>query len=201
MQRKFAKESRREGVAIHPKAHKILMRRKSLPGQLSDARRRKPTKYSTQLREKQKVKRLYGLQEKQFRRLIKEAERSDGITGVVLLQFLERRIDNALYRLRLSTSRPAARQLVTHGHMLLNGRRVDVPSIRLKPGDELKLRPKSRKSPYWQDRQNALEEGAITASWIKLDKSKLTLKVTGIPQRQEAEPEINEQLIVEFYSR
>lgn len=194
----IVKRSRREGVALHPKAHKVMARRKALPGERAGARRGKMTQYAQQLREKQKVKRMYGLLEKQFRRLVKEAERRDGVSGELLLQFLERRLDNAVYRLHLAPSRTAARQLVTHGHIMLNGRRVDIPSIRLKPGDEISIRPKSAKNSYFQTLE--LDE-AVNVSWLSLNKGKMTAKVTGLPTREEAEPEISEQLIIEFYSR
>lgn len=194
----IVKRSRREGVALHPKAHKIMVRRKALPGERAGTRRGKITQYGQQLREKQKVKRIYGLLEKQFRRLVEEAEKSGGVTGETLLQHLERRLDNVVYRLQLAPSRQAARQLVTHGHIMLNGRRVDVPSIRVKVGDEITVRPKSAKNTYFQ----TLEiEHPVDLSWLSFNKSKLTAKVTGLPKREEAEPDISEQLIIEFYSR
>lgn len=194
----IVKRSRREGVALHPKAHKIMVRRKALPGERPGGRRGKMTQYAKQLREKQKVKRYYGLLEKQFKRLVTEAERREGVSGELLLQYLEQRLDNAVYRLHLAPSRTAARQLVTHGHIMLNGKRVDIPSIRLKVGDEISVRPKSSKNTYF----SALEIDAGTdVSWLSLNKSKLTAKVTGLPKREESEPDINEQLIIEFYSR
>jgi small subunit ribosomal protein S4 len=122
--------SRREGYALHPKAHKALVKRSAPPGQQQNGRGGRPrqaSQYSLQLREKQKVKRLYGLLERQFSKLMKEASKSRGQSGQVLLQLLERRADNVVYRSGLASSRRAARQLVTHGHFLLNGRRVDVP--------------------------------------------------------------------------
>lgn len=194
----IVKRSRREGVALHPKAHKVMVRRKALPGQRANARRPKLTQYARQLREKQKVKRMYGLLEKQFRRLIKEAERRDGVTGELLLEYLERRLDNVVYRLHLAPSRTAARQLVTHGHIMLNGRRVDIPSIRVKTGDEIAIRPKSAKNTYFELLD---DDDAPSVSWLSLNKAKRTAKVTARPTREEAEPEISEQLIIEFYSR
>lgn len=194
----IVKRSRREGVALHPKAHKVMVRRKALPGQRAGSRRGKLSQYAQQLREKQKVKRLYGLLEKQFRRLVKEAERREGVTGELLLEYLERRLDNVVYRLHLAPSRTAARQLVTHGHIMLNGRRVDVPSIRVRPGDEISVRPKSQKNAYF----SVLEfDSGNELSWLSFNKSKLTAKVTTAPKREEAEPDISEQLIIEFYSR
>src|SRR5579872_3605115 len=135
----IVKMSRREGYALHPKAHKALVKRSTPPGQQAGGRgpRNKASQYSLQLREKQKVKRLYGLLERQFSNLMKEASRSRGQSGIVLLQLLEQRADNVAYRAGFAVSRRAARQLVTHGHFELNGRRVDIPSIQLKPGDKL----------------------------------------------------------------
>ena len=124
------KIARREGAHTHPKAVKALTRRNYGPGQHGQSRRPKPSDYSLQLREKQKVKRFYGILEKQFRRYIGKAEKMPGVTGENLLQLLERRLDNVIYRLGVAPSRPAARQIVSHGHVLLNGKRVDIPSSR-----------------------------------------------------------------------
>src|SRR3954462_12968896 len=145
----IVKMSRREGYALHPKAHKALVKRPTKPGQHGqNMRLGKQSQYALQLREKQKVKRLYGLLERQFSNLMKEANRRQGQSGQVLLQFLEQRADNAIYRAGLAPSRRAARQLVTHGHFLLNGTRIDIPSIRLKAGDALTARPHSLKTEY-----------------------------------------------------
>ena len=198
----IVKQSRREGYALHPKAHKILAKKTGIPGQHSGSRQSKPSLYQVQLREKQKVRRLYGLLEKQFANLMNEASRKDGLAGENLLQLLELRADNAVYRAGFATSRRAARQLVGHGHFILNGRRVDIPSIRLKPGDELVVRPKSAKSGYFtqiDDVVNNSIQGPL--SWLKSDAKKLKIEVTGLPKRDEAEADINEQLIVEYYSR
>ncbi|PSO44692.1 30S ribosomal protein S4 [Candidatus Saccharibacteria bacterium SW_7_54_9] len=194
----IVKQSRREGAALEPKAHKVMVRRKALPGERAGARRSKTTQYGQQLRQKQKVKRMYGLLEKQFRRLVEEAERERGITGEILLQLLERRLDNVVYRLQLASSRRAARQLVNHGHIMLNGRRVDVPSIRVTVGDEITIRPKSAKNAYFQSLDIDQD---VDLSWLSFDPTKLRAKVTGVPRRDEAEPDISEQLIIEFYSR
>src|SRR3982751_2377126 len=149
--RPIGKLSRREGYALHPKAHKILVKRSGPPGQKgSYGGRIKSSQYSLQLREKQKVKRLYGLLERQFSKLMKEASRTTGQSGATLLEFLERRLDNVIYRAGFAPSRNAARQLVTHGHFLLNDRRVDIPSIRMKAGDVLVVRPHSQKSEYFK---------------------------------------------------
>ena len=198
----IVKQSRREGYALHPKAHKIMARKSGIPGVHAHGRQGKPSLYLTQLREKQKVRRTYGLLEKQFAKLMNEATRQPGLSGENLLRMLEQRIDNAVYRAGFATSRRAARQLVGHGHFMLNGRRVDIPSIRLKPGDELVVRPKSTKSGYFTELDEVVKastQGAL--SWIKSDPKKMTISITGTPKREEAEADINEQLIVEYYSR
>lgn len=199
--RSIVKLSRREGYALHPKAHKALMKRPTLPGQHGNNIRTKTSQYATQLREKQKVKRIYGLLEKQFAKLMKEAMRREGQTGTTLLEYLERRMDNAVYRAGFAPSRRAARQLVTHGHFMLNGRRVDIPSIRLSVGDEIALRDSSKNNEYFKKLDDISPAGESLASWLKVDRKKLVFSVVGLPSREEAEPEIKEQLIVEYYSR
>lgn len=198
----IVKQSRREGYALHPKAHKIMARKSGIPGEHAHSRQGKPSLYLTQLREKQKVRRTYGLLEKQFARLMKEATRKEGLAGENLLQLLERRLDNAVYRAGFATSRRAARQLVSHGHFMLNGRRVDIPSIRLKAGDEISVRQKSTKSGYFSQIDDVVKNSSQGAlSWMKSDPKKLAISITGNPKREEAEADINEQLIVEYYSR
>lgn len=200
----IVKMSRREGYALHPKAHKALVKRSTPPGQASGGRGGRPSKasqYSLQLREKQKVKRLYGLLEKQFSNLMKEASRVPGQSGQVLLQFLERRLDNVIYRAGFAPSRRAARQLATHGHFELNGRRVDVPSIRLKNGDTLVLRDHSKQSEYFKRHDETSPAPSTIPAWLKVDRKKVSISVTGLPVRDDAEPDIKEQLIVEYYSR
>lgn len=198
----IVKQSRREGYALHPKAHKIMVKRTNIPGEHGGGRQQKPSGYALQLREKQKVRRLYGLLEKQFSNLMKEASRSTGQSGQILLQLLERRLDNAVYRAGFATSRRAARQLVGHGHFMLNGRRVDIPSIRVNEGDEITVRAKSASNEYFKllaDTAAAANQPSL--SWLKSDAKKKTIQITGLPKREEAEPDINEQLIVEYYSR
>lgn len=198
----IVKMSRREGYALHPKAHKALAKRTSMPGQAANARmRNKPSQYALQLREKQKVKRLYGLLEKQFSNLMAEASRTPGQSGATLLQYLERRLDNAVYRAGFAPSRRGARQLVTHGHFVLNGRRVDVPSIRVKQGDVIELREHSKASEYFKKLDDTSPAPSTIPTWQSVDRKKVHVKITGIPTRDDAEPEINEQLIVEYYSR
>ena len=198
----IVKQSRREGYALHPKAHKIMAKKTSIPGQHGRSRQGKKSLYATQLREKQKVRRTYGLLEKQFARLMKEADRAQGLAGENLLKFLERRLDNAVYRAGFASSRRASRQLVSHGHFMLNGRRVDIPSIRLKAGDEIVVRPKSTKSTYFSELDEIVKNtNQPPLSWMKSDPKKMTITITGEPQREEAEVDIDEQLIVEYYSR
>lgn len=194
--------SRREGYALHPKAHKALAKRTSMPGQAANARmRNKPSQYSLQLREKQKVKRLYGLLEKQFSNLMAEAARTPGQSGATLLQYLERRLDNAVYRAGFASSRRAARQLVTHGHFMYNGRRVDIPSIRVREGDVIELREHSKSSEYFKRLDDVSPAPSTIPTWQNVDRKKVKVTVTGLQVREDAEPEINEQLIVEYYSR
>jgi small subunit ribosomal protein S4 len=198
----IVKQSRREGVALHPKAHKIMARKSGIPGEHAGGRQSKPSMYATQLREKQKVRRMYGLLEKQFAKLMNEAGRKEGLAGENLLQLLERRLDNTVYRAGFATSRRAARQLVSHGHFELNGRRVDIPSIRVSAGDTIVVRAKSQKSGYFAQINDVIAntvQGPL--SWLKADVKKFKVEVTGLPKREEAEADINEQLIVEYYSR
>jgi len=197
----IVKRSRREGYALHPKAHKVLVKRASKPGQQPRDRRSKASQYAIQLREKQKVKRLYGLLERQFAKLTAEAIRQPGQSGNNLLEMLERRLDNIIYRSGLASSRPAARQLANHGHFLLNGSRVNVPSILLSVGDNLSLREHSRQSSYFKQLDELSPPPAGLPDWLRVDRGKGEIKVLSLPSREEAEPDIQEQLIIEFYSR
>ncbi|HSX28724.1 MAG TPA: 30S ribosomal protein S4 [Candidatus Saccharimonadales bacterium] len=199
----IVKQSRREGYALHPKAHKIMVKKTGIPGAHAHDRHSKPSLYSIQLREKQKVRRIYGLLERQFSKLMKEASRKQGQSGEVLLQFLEQRLDNVVYRAGFAVSRRGARQLTGHGHFMLNGRRVDIPSIRIKPGDVITVRPSSAKNEYFSKQLDDVLKASVQTqlSWMKSDPKKMTITITGLPSREEAEPEINEQLIVEYYSR
>ena len=198
----IGKQSRREGYALAPKAQKIMAKKTGIPGQHADMRVRGGSLYLTQLREKQKVRRIYGLLEKQFAKLMREAQRSQGMTGEKLLEYLERRADNVVYRAGFAATRRAARQLVSHGHFTLNGNRIDIPSIRLNPGDVLEVRPKSKKNTYFAsiaDIAGAANQASL--SWLKSDVKGMKIEITGTPKREEAEVGINEQLIVEYYSR
>lgn len=193
----IVKQSRREGYALAPKAAKVMAKKTGIPGEHSGMRVRGGSLYLVQLREKQKVRRLYGLLEKQFAKLMREAQRAEGLTGENLLQFLERRADNVVYRAGFATTRRQARQLVSHGHFMLNGNRINIPSIRLKPGDVLEVRAKSQKSDFFK----TIPGLQTPLSWLKSDAKSLKIEITAQPKREEAEPGINEQLIVEYYSR
>lgn len=197
----IVKMSRREGYALHPKAHKALVKRSAPPGEHGRNMRSKPSQYAVQLREKQKVKRLYGLLERQFSNLMKEASKTKGQSGTKLLQYLECRLDNTVYRAGFASSRRAARQLVTHGHFMLNGRRVDIPSMRVKPEDKIAIREKSKSSEYFKRIDDTSPAPSETPEWLKVDRKKFEIVVSGLPTREDSEPDINEQLIVEYYSR
>lgn len=201
----IVKMSRREGYALHPKAHKAMVKRPYGPGQHGNSGggryRAKASQYSLQLREKQKVKRLYGLLEKQFAKLMVEASKVSGQTGETLLQYLELRLDNAVYRAGFAPSRRASRQIVSHGHFMLNDKRIDVPSIRLKAGDKLVLRTRSQSNDYFKHLDELSPAPATIPAWMKVNRKKFEVNITGVPTRDEAEPDINEQLIVEYYSR
>lgn len=196
----IGKQSRREGYALAPKAQKVMAKKTGIPGQHADMRVRGGSLYLTQLREKQKVRRIYGLLEKQFAKLMREASRAEGMTGENLLNYLERRADNVVYRAGFASTRRAARQLVSHGHFTLNGRRIDIPSIRVKPGDVLEVRAKSKKNSYFTN-LNDVNSGKASLSWMKSDIKNMKIEIIGQPKREEAEVGINEQLIVEYYSR
>lgn len=196
------KRSRREGYALHPKAHKALVKRSTIPGQHGRSQQRtKTSQYALQLREKQKVKRLYGLLEKQFAKLMDESSRAKGQSGELMLEFLERRLDNAVYRAGFATSRRAARQLVTHGHFTVNDRRTDVPSLRLSSGDKIVLREHSKNNEYFKHLDELSPSPSDVPQWLKVDRKKFEITVSSLPVREDAEPDIKEQLIVEYYSR
>jgi small subunit ribosomal protein S4 len=162
--------------------------------------RHKESDFGLQLREKQKARRIYGVQERQFRRYFRSAQRVQGMTGVTLLLTLERRLDNVVYRLGLADSRAQARQLVRHGHFWLNGHNHDVPSYLVETGDVIEVRPLSRGNGYFK----LLAERGVERTapeWLDLDASRLVGRVVSVPDRQSVELPLNEQLIVEYYSR
>jgi small subunit ribosomal protein S4 len=197
---------RREGMKLFLKgercyAEKCAIEKRNMPpGQHSKARKAKLVGYGLQLREKQKVKRIYGILENQFRRYFEAAERQRGITGETLLQLLERRLDNIIYRLGLATSRPQARQLVRHGHFLVNGRKVDIPSYSIRAGDVVTVRVTSAKHVAIQ---HAIEEvkGRGIPPWLEFDGEKIAGRVASLPTREQINLPVQEQLIVELYSK
>jgi small subunit ribosomal protein S4 len=197
---------RREGMKLFLKGERCytekcaIEKRNLPPGQHGKLRKAKLVGYGLQLREKQKVKRIYGVLENQFRRYFEMADRTRGITGETLLQLLERRLDNVIYRLGLSTSRPQARQLVRHGHFLVNGRKVDVPSYSVKAGDVITVRGGSAQNATIQ---HAMEEvkGRGIPDWLQFDAGNLTGRIQSLPTREQINLPVQEQLIVELYSK
>ena len=169
-------------------------------GRMAQFRRRRTSDYSRQLREKQKVRRIYGVLERQFRRYFREAERRPGLTGANLLIILESRLDNVIYRLGFADSRAQARQLVQHGHFVVNGRRTNIPSYIVRPQDGIVVREGSRSRTYFKDRAELLNEGAVP-NWLSLDPGTMVARVLQLPAREDIAAGLNEQLIVEYYSR
>lgn len=196
---------RREGNKLFLKGSRCFSekcaveKRSYAPGQHGPARRR-VSEYQTQLREKQKLKRIYGLFEGQFRGYFKKAVSQKGATGENLLQILERRLDNIVYRMGFSSSRKEARQLVNHGHFLVNGRKVDVPSYLIRSGDTVELRSKSRKMIQVKSALDSAEGKGIP-HWLELDKANYKGQVKAFPTKEELAMPVNEQLVVELYSR
>lgn len=197
---------RREGMKLFLKGTKCnsnkcpFDKKGYAPGQHGRARRYKQSEYAIQLREKQKVKRMYGLLERQFHNYFEKAERAKGITGVNLLQMLECRLDNIVYRLGLAPSRAAARQLIRHRHFLVNGKLVDIPSYQLQAGDEVKVREKSRQLDIVHASMKRVRDGKMV-SWLSLDKAGMSGKLLEIPDRENIPVTVDESLIVELYSK
>ncbi len=197
---------RREGMKLFLKGERCysdkcaIEKRNVPPGQHGRARRAKMVGYGIQLREKQKVKRTYGVLESQFRRYFEAADRQKGITGELLLQMLERRLDNVVYRLGFATSRAQARQLVRHGHFQVNGKKVDVPSYSVRIGEVITVRESSRNTPAIL---HAIEEvkGRGIPEWLSFDANGMTGKVSSLPTREQINLPVQEQLIVELYSK
>jgi small subunit ribosomal protein S4 len=170
------------------------------PGQHGRSRRFKQSEYSIQLREKQKVKRMFGVLERQFRNYFAKADRSKGITGENLLKILEFRLDNIVYRLGLAASRNAARQLVRHRHILVNGRLVDIPSYQVSVGDEIRVKEKSRQLDLIHNSMKRVRDGKLVP-WLELDKAQMKGSIIEIPTREAIPVNVNENLIVELYSK
>lgn len=201
---------RREGMKLYLKGERCYgpkcavseeKKRNFPPGQHGQARKPKIVGYGLQLREKQKTKRYFGLGEGQFRNLFEKAATTKGITGEVMLQMLERRLDNAIYRIGFATSRAGARQLVRHGHVHVNGRKVNIPSFQVKAGDEVTIRDKSKENPAVLAAREATAH-LPSPSWLEIDRENLKARVIGNPKREElVQINLNEQLIVELYSK
>ena len=177
-----------------------MERRAYAPGERGKSRRIKETNYGVQLREKQKARRIYGVMERQFRNYFTKATQAKGITGEALLQMLERRLDNVVYRLGFAQNRGQARQLVRHGHFAVNGRNVDIPSFLVKVGDQVQVRDKSKKLTVIQ---GAIEsrKGQSGPEWLEMDAGQMSGRILNIPLRDSIPTPINEQLIVELYSK
>lgn len=191
------KLSRRLGVSLSGTG-KELAKRPYAPGQHGPTQRKKLSEYGMQLQEKQKLRLMYGVNEKQFRNLFKRAGKMKGVHGENFMKLLESRLDNLVYRLGLARTRAQARQLVVHGHILLNGQKVDRPSYQVKPGDVIGVREKSRNLQIIKE---ALEERQYLPEYLTFDENKMEGTFTRIPERSELPSEINETMIVEFYSR
>ena len=196
---------RREGTKLFLKGDRCygpkcaLANRQTIPGEHGQARQRKPSEYGLQLREKQKAKRAYGVMETQFHRYFETAERQKGITGENLLILLERRLDNVIYRMGFGASRPQARQIVRHGHVLVNGKKVNIPSYLVDANDVITIREKSAEQEHFK----ALREGTnrVIPKWLTVDNENLKATVTALPAREDVDLTLQEHLIVELYSR
>ena len=189
-----------ENIFGNPKYDRLLNRKPYSPGQHGQSRRSKLSNYGIQLQEKQKIKFMYGLLEKQFRLTFVRAEKMKGETGTNMLQILESRLDNVVYRLGFAPSRPAARQLVSHKHFLVNNKIVNISSFIVKPGDVIEVREKSRKMDIILESMRRIK-GDMDLSWLSLDKAKMKGTFNAVPDRDEMQLTINEQLVVELYSK
>ncbi|MDO4568294.1 MAG: 30S ribosomal protein S4 [Clostridia bacterium] len=200
------RQCRREGTKLFLKGNRCytekcsLDKRHTIPGQHGQGRMRRPSEYGMQLREKQKVRRTYGVLESQFKKYYDMAVNMRGVTGDNMLQLLERRLDNVVYRLGFGDSRPMARQLVNHGHITVDGKKVDIPSYIVKPGQVISLRDNARQ---FAGIKQLREEGSAKPipKWLELDAPNLTGRVAVLPQREDIDLSVQEHLIVEFYSR
>ena len=197
---------RREGMKLFLKGERCytekcaIEKRNVPPGQHGRARKAKMVGYGIQLREKQKVKRTYGVLENQFRRYFESADRTKGITGELLLQMLERRLDNVIYRLGFAASRPQARQLVRHGHFTVNGRKVDIPSFAVRIGDAIAVRPSSTENATIAHAREEVKGRGIP-EWLTLEATGIAGRISSLPSRAQINLPVQEQLIVELYSK
>jgi small subunit ribosomal protein S4 len=200
---------RREGEKLFLKGSRCLtpkcsFERRSYPpgqhGREKQFRRGRASDYLLQLREKQKARRVYGVMERQFSRYFKRAEQQVGLTGTNLLVLLESRLDNVVYRLGIASSRAQARQLVSHGHVMINGRKTDIPSALVAPGDIVSVRPESLRRTYFKGLREDMDDRRVPR-WLALESNQLSAKVLHLPAREDIDVTLNEQLIVEYYSR
>lgn len=197
---------RREGMKLFLKGTRCMSKkcsmeeRKNPPG-LPSKRKGKVTEYSFQLREKQKVKRIYGVLEKKFRDYFDKAHHAEGITGELLLQFLERRLDNVVFRLGFATSRSQARTFITHGHVMVNGHRVDIASYQIKIGDKVSFNPKFQSSSMLEMNINQAKSLNRNPNWLSADFEKKTGEILSLPKREHVDLPVKEQVIVELYSK
>ena len=191
------KKSRRLGFSTLENG-KDLAKKPYAPGIHGNQRRRKQSEYGIQLQEKQKIRFMYGLNEKQFRKTFEKASKMKGITGENFLILLESRLDNIVYRLGMAKTRRSARQIVNHGHITVNGKKVDIPSYEVKVGDVISVKEQSLEHPAIKE---AVEASVGTPKFVEFDKTKLIGKYLRLPDRKELNPEINESLVVEFYNR
>lgn len=196
---------RRQGMKLFLKGErcftpKCAVERRPTPPGDHGQRRRKVSEYGEHLKEKQKVRAIYGVLERQFRKHFEEAKRLPGATGENLLRLLESRLDNVVYRLGFADSRNQARQLVTHGHIQVNGRKTDIPSALVRPGDVISVAPGSRNLEFFKVVAETLDKKSVPR-WLQLDAAHMTGRVLSLPSRDEIETNVNEQLVVEFYSR
>ncbi|MFO7545622.1 MAG: 30S ribosomal protein S4 [Trueperaceae bacterium] len=196
------KISRREGVNLveSPKVQKYMERHPYPPGQHGQRRRRKPSDYAVRLREKQKLRFYYNMSEKQFRNLFAEASQKTGATGQVFLQLLESRLDNVVYRMGIASTRRQARQFVAHGHIMVNGKRLDVPSYRVEPGDVLEVHANAKKNPFIRENLEARKRGK-TLPWLEFDAEAMRGTFKSRPSREDIVVPVNELQVIEYYSR
>ncbi len=197
---------RREGVKLYLKGDRCyspkcaMERRPYAPGQHGQRRARRPSDYAVRLREKQKMRRIYGISEKQFRNIFEEASKKKGVTGTVFLRLLESRLDSVVYRLGIASSRKQARQFIRHGHITVNERRVTIPSYRVRPGDVVAVSEGSKKIDAIQENVEAAKNRK-TGPWLEFDAEKMAGKFLRLPEREDLALPVNEQLVIEYYSR
>jgi len=197
---------RREGIKLFLKGLKCttdkcpVAKRAYAPGQHGKARRKKLSNYAVQLREKQKVKKIYGILEQQFRLYFQKAEHSKGVTGEMLLQYLERRLDNAIFRINFALTRNEARQIVRHGHVRVNGKKVDIPSYLVKKSDSIQIKDNPKSIKHVKEVMELTKDRAVP-KWLKLSSDKLKAEVVDLPKREDVGFPIQESMIVELYSK